>query len=233
MFSSLFGLIKKQKACKNSSREKAKAKSKFGKHLRIENLESRQLLSVTAWTGAGQTYLWSNPANWTNGAPGNGSDIVFSGSGGAYSVNNIDSVTFRSITFSSNSNAILSYNNIPTAVSYGIFLNSGVSGTSISTEVDFGGGSTLSVGAGSTLQIIVSYVETAAKFGSGATVNLAADSNNWTTLSISGKVEFSGSSAINLDYSPNIDRKTTMDIVGEVALGGMSTMTVGATRSSQ
>src|SRR6516162_229484 len=46
---------------------------------RIEALEERLLLASDTWTGASsdQNGNWSDPANWNNGVPNPGDDLVF------------------------------------------------------------------------------------------------------------------------------------------------------------
>jgi autotransporter-associated beta strand protein len=45
------------------------------RHLRLESLETR--ITPSTWTGSGVDGNWSDGANWTGGAPGNGSSLIF------------------------------------------------------------------------------------------------------------------------------------------------------------
>ncbi len=66
----------------------------------IENLEQRLTLSADMWTGAGPDSNWSDPANWSNGAPTAGQDLVFPSSAVNFTANNdlTAGTTYNSLT---------------------------------------------------------------------------------------------------------------------------------------
>lgn len=66
----------------------------------LEPLERREVLTAVEWTGMGGNNLWSNPANWSNGAvPNNTSDVVIDNSSANINViMDTGPVTVRSLT---------------------------------------------------------------------------------------------------------------------------------------
>jgi hypothetical protein len=68
--------------------------------LLLESLESRLLLSLVTWTGAGGTAAWSNPNNWdTHTAPVSGDDVVVHGT----TTDDIDNLVLHNLSFSGDS----------------------------------------------------------------------------------------------------------------------------------
>jgi len=73
----------------------------------LETLEERLTPATDAWTGGpvgNANFNWSHAANWSNGVPNPGDDLVFPGGVALTSLNNNNdlpsSTTFNSITFS-------------------------------------------------------------------------------------------------------------------------------------
>src|SRR5437868_14042401 len=66
----------------------------------LETLEERLLLANDDWTGLGANPFWSNPANWDNGVPNPGDDLVFSSDFSQSPINDLPAgTTFNSIIF--------------------------------------------------------------------------------------------------------------------------------------
>ncbi len=71
--------------------------------LTMEQLETRMAPATDIWTGGGADNKWMTAANWTNGTPNPGDDLVF-GQSGAKQLTNVNNfaagTNFNSITFS-------------------------------------------------------------------------------------------------------------------------------------
>ena len=81
MFSSLLALGKRKNARNKSSRSTKRFKSLASRHLGIENLERRELLTICTWTGNSQTSNdWTDSYNWdVKPIAGQGDQLIFSG----------------------------------------------------------------------------------------------------------------------------------------------------------
>ena len=63
-------------------------------------MKQRVVPTTDTWTGlGGGTYAWNNPANWNNGIPVTGEDLVFPANplGGAASMSNLDNMNGLSV----------------------------------------------------------------------------------------------------------------------------------------
>jgi autotransporter-associated beta strand protein len=113
MFGSLFTLGKRKKSRDKSSRSTKRFKSLSARHLMIENLENRELLSICTWTGGGTDNNWSSSANWQNNqAPVSGDALVFQGTTRINTNNDLTSTSFNSLTFNGTSNFTIDGNAI-------------------------------------------------------------------------------------------------------------------------
>src|SRR3989304_1435549 len=148
MFHSLFRLGKQKKHKKNSNRVAKNGKDHFNKFLRIEHLESREMLSTAYWTGD-ISYYWFDSGNWHDDygndyLPQAGDDLVFYGSPAIKNTRNnfADGRIFNSLIFLSNDFSI-STQSYPVKVSTGIAVGSdyntppitGITGTEIHANV--------------------------------------------------------------------------------------------------
>ena len=127
----------------------------------FEGLENRITLTANVWTGAAaqssQDDNWSNSANWSQGTPQNGQDLVFPAPGaGNYIptqaiVNDLPGMTFGSIEIDAPGYTITG-DAITLTASPGLFTtyNSGVSTFSINATLD---GTDLTIASGGELDV--------------------------------------------------------------------------------
>jgi hypothetical protein len=136
---SLFGRKKSHRSQKTSGHSSSMRKY-ASKHLALEPLERRELLSVATWTGSASVY-WNNPLNWSregqSQVPQNGDDVVLSGTTRTSTNNNLPNLSLNSIRFSSNDFSIsgsgISLNN--TTQTDAIIVDAGVTGSAIGVGI--------------------------------------------------------------------------------------------------
>ena len=75
--------------------------------LRIEPLEDRRLLTIHVWQGPAAGGVWSNAANWTNGALAANDTVQFSSNGGVSSTDDIAGLVLNEVHFTVGGNTIL------------------------------------------------------------------------------------------------------------------------------
>ncbi|MBN2579528.1 MAG: autotransporter-associated beta strand repeat-containing protein [Pirellulales bacterium] len=228
---------RKSCACRGSCTKGLR--SLYNRKLLLENLEQRQLLSIT-WNGQGGNNLWSNDANWVGGvAPTAGADIVFSGSTQTNTQNDL-SETFQSITFSS-SNFTIGGNSV--ALTNSITVNSGVVGASIPAGVDFSGESVaVNVGYGSNINLggaVSNAGDLTLQVSSGSSMTVGSGISGsggldvtlgyGSTITVAGGI--SGSSAVSIDIPSGSSGTINGGLSGIGSLtateGYGSTLTVG------
>jgi autotransporter-associated beta strand protein len=110
-------------------------KSIFDRRLRIESLESREMLSADThyWVGGQPGNYWNNALNWSNGIPDDGDSLVFdSTTSSRNTVNNL-SATVNSIDFQASDYSI---SGTPLSISGSITVDSGVANIFISANVN-------------------------------------------------------------------------------------------------
>jgi autotransporter-associated beta strand protein len=191
-----------------------------GYHSQLELLETR--ITPSTWTGAGTNGNWSNPANWSGGAPANGASLAFpAGVSNLNAVNDLSAgTTFTSIEIDASGYA-LSGNAI--ALSQGITTtySSGVTSDAIDTRL----GGTVSVAAGGELDL-----------------NGALTSSVGLTVAGGGKVVLGGSSANTYTGPTTVDGSTlvlgksghAIAVPGNLVIGdGTSPATVQETAAGQ
>ena len=70
--------------------------------VRLMSGAAAPLPDTHTWTGLGMDGKWSTPANWsTDAAPESGDSLIFSGATGLATVNDIDGLSIKDVTFSS------------------------------------------------------------------------------------------------------------------------------------
>ena len=200
--------------------------SEKGRLLRAEPLETRELLSVCVWDGGGSNNNWTTAANWVgDAAPVAGDDLQFSGAVRTSTQNDFTTGTsFATIEFK-DSNFSLAGNGF--AVTSGITVDSGKTGSAISANVGLGGGvSVYTIDTSLAISGVVSGANSLTKTGSGTLTLSGANTYSGGTTINAGKIYAGSSSALGstlalLYFGGN----------GTLDLGGYN-LSVGDLRSS-
>jgi hypothetical protein len=132
MFDSFF--IKGNKKRQNHSSYGLQQKhSSFTRRLRIELLESRELLASHTWVGGYAGNAWNDSRNWQGGLPSGGDDIVFDSTSSFRDTINNSSISFNKITFKANDYSISGASTVQ--VSSSIIVESAATGTTIAAGI--------------------------------------------------------------------------------------------------
>jgi autotransporter-associated beta strand protein len=197
----------------------------------MEPLEDRHLLSLCVWDGGGGDNHWSTPLNWgADVAPVAGDDLCFAGIVQTSTQNDFTAGTsFKSIEFAA-SNFSLSGNDL--AITDDITVNSGVTGSSISLNIDLSG--TPNVNAVNTALAISGALSggSLTKTGTGTlTLAYANDYTGGTTVS-AGTLKVGNAAAI--PSSGYMTVNGTLDLNGySVDVNSLSGSTTGIVTSGK
>ncbi len=200
--------------------------------LRFEPLEWRQLLSVVTWTGLGANNYWGTAANWsTNAAPVAGDDLVFSGSTRTATQNNLTAGTsFRSIEFKNN-NFTISGNNL--ALTSGVIVDSGVTGSSVSAGIGISGTATFNVvNTSMTVSSTISGTGRLTKTGSGSLILTGTDTYSGGTTISAGALQLgAGGSTGSIVGNITDNGQLIVNRTGSLTLSGTISGTGSLTKS--
>jgi len=197
-------------------------------HPVLEGLESRITLSVDVWTGgaasASEDLSWSNPLNWSQGAPQSGQDLQFP-IAGAHNfipaqpiVNDLTGMTFDSIEIDSPGYSI-SGNAISLTAPTGILTTytSGDSTLSIDTNLS-GSGITIAAGGELDLNGVVSGANGLLLSGGGI---------------LGGNGQVSSLEVQNGQVSPGIQGVGNLTVLGQVTFDQQSTFSASINGQGQ